>query len=171
MTLEVYQEHELGCVGGLSELGDEEYKTWACIHENSCPWLVEFEDYACFKYSHTRGEFHFWDLNSNLKLVPPLSQVDASFCLADGTPTLQNARTGQPIMLSTATFMFQRYLGDGLLSVYKSGYAPDLGNNGCGRFKLAKKSKYRVQIDVGAAYYKVCPDSSTRAELVTSEHH
>ena len=38
--------------------------------------------------------------------------------------------------------------------VYKSGYAPDLGNSGCGTFKLAKRTQYRVQIDAGDAYYK-----------------
>jgi len=155
LALQGYQERGLGCVGGLSDLADEEYSTWACIHNTSCPSLVTFEDFACFKYSHIRGEFHFWDLNSNLKLVPPLSQVYASFCLADGTPTLRDARSGQPITLSTVTFMFERYLGANSLETSKSGHAPDLGNGGCGTFQLPKRSKFRVQIDAGDAYYKV----------------
>lgn len=154
LSLQEYQKQELGCVGGLSNLGDNEYTTWACIHDISCQFLVSFEDYACFKYSHTRGEFHFWDLNSNLNLVPPLSQVDARFCSADGTSSLKNARTGQPVPLSGVTFLFERVLGDNSLLVYKSGYAPDLGNGGCGTFKLAKRTQYRVQIDAGDAYYK-----------------
>ena len=154
LSLQEYQKQKLGCVGGLGNLGDEEYTTWACIHDSSCQFLVSFEDYACFKYSHTRGEFHFWDLNSNLNLVPPLSQVDAGFCSSDGTSSLKNARTGQPVALSGVTFLFERVLGDNSLVVYKSGYAPDLGNSGCGTFKLAKRTQYRVQIDAGDAYYK-----------------
>jgi len=116
--------------------------------------LVDFEDYACFKYSHIRGEFHYWDLNSNLKLVPPLTQVQASFCHADGSSTLKNARNGQPVDLQHVTFLFQRELGDKSLQVYRSGFAPDLGTNACGSFLLAKRTKFRVQIDAGAGYYK-----------------
>jgi len=157
-SLQHYQKQGLGCAAGLSDLGDEEYTTWACIHETSCAKLVEFEDYACFKYSHIRGEFHYWDLNSNLNLVPPLTQVQASFCHTDGSSTLKNARTGQPVDLQHVTFLFERVLSDDSLQTYTSGFAPDLGSNGCGSFLLAKRTKFRVQIDAGAAYYKVDPN-------------
>ena len=158
-AVQAYQAQELGCVGGLSTLADEEYFSWACIHEIACPYLVTHQDYACFKYSHIRGEFHFWDVNSNLNLVPPLSQVSASFCHADGTSTLRDARSGQPIDLSTVTFVFERYLGSNSMQTSQSGAAPDLGDGGCRGFALAKRSRFRVQIDAGRVYYKVCQTS------------
>ena len=154
LSLQEYQKEGLGCTGGLKSLGDVEYSTWACIHEKSCQKLDFFEDYACFKYSHVRGEFHFWNLNSALNLLPPLAQVDASFCNADGTSGLKDARSGQPVDLSSVTYLFSRVLTDGSLKVYRSGFAGDLGQGGCGTFKLAKRSKYRVEIDAGPSYYK-----------------
>jgi hypothetical protein len=158
-AVQAYQEQGLGCVGGLSTLADEEYFTWACIHDSSCPFLVTLNDYACFKYSHIRGEFHFWDVNSKLNLVPPPSQVSASFCHADGTPTLRDARSGQPIDLSTVTFVFERYLGSNSMQTSQSGAALDLGDGGCRDFALTKNSRFRVQIDAGRVYYKVCDTS------------
>ena len=133
-------------------MGGEEYTTWACIHEKSCAKLDGFEDYACFKYSHVRGEFHFWNLNSVLNLLPPLAQVDASFCSSDndGTSGLKDGRTGQPIVTGV-TYLFERVLVDGSLKVYQSGFR---AQGDCATFKLAKRSKYRVQIDAGVSYYK-----------------
>ena len=159
LSLQQYQKQGLGCVGGLGDKSDAEYTTWACIHDPSCQYLVDEKDHACFKYSHVRGEFHFWDFNSNLRLISPLEDVGASFCADTGVSStavssLRDAVTGLPVDLSEVTYLFERILIDGTSVVEASGYAPDLGSYGCGIFRLAKNATYRVQIDAGSNYLK-----------------
>ena len=71
-------------ISNLTHLMRPEHTTWACIHQPSCvtPELPR-GDLACFKYSHIRGEFHFWGWNRHLALVAPLFQVQTSFCEPD----------------------------------------------------------------------------------------
>jgi hypothetical protein len=159
-SLQQYQTAGLGCVGGLGDKGDAEYTTWACIHDTSCQFLVDYQDYACFKYSHIRAEFHFWHFNSVLKLLPPLSRVDVSFCDESGSSTLQDAQTSAQVDLSTVTYVFERMYSDGLIEVEASGYAPDLGDKGCGKFQLTKNAKFRVHIDAGPSHFKVAQHMS-----------
>lgn len=69
--LERYQKEGRGGSGGLSISSDQEYTHWACIDAPSCgfPQATAWgDDMACFRYSKLRGEFIFWDWNSNLKV-------------------------------------------------------------------------------------------------------
>lgn len=166
LSFQEYQKVGLGCAGGLKELADEEYKTWACVHETSCKKLKDNKDYACFKYSHVRGEFHYWGLNSVLLVVPPRTWLNFSFCFEDGTATLKNARNGTLIDLSKVTFLFSREVTSGTLIKDKAGFAPGLGSNGCGIFQLKERSKYLVQIDAGEFYYKVLQGWSVTCALL-----
>ena len=79
-----YLARALGCSGGLSnETADVEHTTWACIHQPSCITdRLPRGDLACFKYSHIRGEFHFWGWNRDLALTLPLFTVEVSFCVS-----------------------------------------------------------------------------------------
>ena len=44
---------------------------------------------VCYKYSHVRGEFHYWGLNSYLKLAELPFLVPVFFCDATGTVLLK----------------------------------------------------------------------------------
>lgn len=151
-TMKYYQQQNLGCLGGLSVLGGGEHSSWACVHEESCPALVQADDLACYKYSHMRGEFHFWDLNSALGLVPPLFRVDASFCFVNGDYALRNARNGSVIDILKAEYKMTRYHENNATLDMVQGMVRDLGNWGCGKFQVRKNAKYWLELSADGFY-------------------
>ena len=98
----------------------------------------------CYKYAHRRGEFHFWGLNSALKLVvtkgslPGSSAVsnlmDVSFCDFDWRPeiswqelhaavTLKDALdSSRLVKLSEVDFKFTRDTSNGEIEHSISGF-------------------------------------------------
>jgi len=151
-TMKYYQDQGLGCAGGLSVLADFEHSTWACVYEDSCPALEQADDLACFKYSHMRGEFHFWDLNSALHIVPPLFQVDAAFCDGSGRMAIRNARDGNVIDILSLHYKLTRYYPEGVEKETVQGMARDLGDWGCGTFQLRKNAKYWLELQAPGYY-------------------
>jgi len=152
LSLEYYQGAESGCAGGLSLMKDAEHTTWVCIYEPECQYLKENDDMACFKYSHIRGEFHFWDFNSELQLVDPLFQIPVSFCDVAGVSQVVNARTNNPIDLANLKYNFLIESHGGMVSV-KAGQALDLQQGGCATFMLRRNQKYQLELDGGNGYY------------------
>ncbi len=83
-----------GNSGGLGLLMTDakEYDTWACIHAPMCTFVTS-DDMACFKYSKFRGEFHFWNWNSRIKVSRELFLLEARFCDRNMRSTLIDARS------------------------------------------------------------------------------
>lgn len=94
-SLQRYESEQRGGAGGLSISSDSDYESWACVDAPGCGNPAETmwgDDMACFKYSRMRGEFVWWDWNSNLNIHRPLYELDAAFCNPAGESTLLNAR-------------------------------------------------------------------------------
>ena len=153
LALEAYQGAEVGCAGGLSLLRDQEYSTWACVHEPTCAYLLHNDDMACYKYSHLRGEFHFWGFNSALQLVDPLFTVEVSFCDVAGVSQVVNARTNAAVDLGLVHYNFLVDDGQGGLRSVAAGQARELALGGCGVFRLRRNARYELRLDGGAGYY------------------
>mmetsp|Transcript_46885 Transcript_46885/g.111249 ORF Transcript_46885/g.111249 Transcript_46885/m.111249 type:complete len:1266 (+) Transcript_46885:264-4061(+) len=165
--LHEYEAQDEGCMGSLNLVADDEHSTWACLYVEQCD-LIRSHDLSCFKYSHVRGEFHWWDMNSRLDLVSdmPKSQVEASFCETRRTESyiaIVDAVTGTRLsraLLQSVTFVFSKAVagGDGRLRSAVSGEAAKLGSDsngyvGCGAFKLTRNTRYWLELDAGPQFY------------------
>ena len=144
LDLQSYESNLRGATGGLNLEADDEHGTWACVAVPQCG--ITSQDFTCFKYSSVRGEFHFWDYNSVLKLLPPLIQYDVSFCSIDsegyGVLRVTDAIDGFPV--STVDVSFTWTNPNGVVSF--AGELFNLGLDGCGFFKLAADEEWALSI-------------------------
>ena len=150
ISMGYYQKNSLGAAGGLNLESDDEHGTWACALVPECG-LVRLKnasrDFSCFRYSHVRGEFHFWGYNSVLKLLPPLIESDVSFCSQDGRLRITNAATGNPVGLVDVTFS---WTSNG--SIELAGELFNLGPQGCDPFKLASVLDWTLAVSKPGFY-------------------
>ena len=157
---EFYRQKEWGCSGGMSLLADKSgedihhYESWACVHEPSCTLLRRDDDMVCYRYSSIRGEFHYWGLNSRLRLAEVPFMINASFCDASMNVLLMDARDkSRGIDLGNVRYTLTRDTPGGEPPHVLKGEARNNGQNGCGPILLRRNSKYHLEIDAGRNYY------------------
>ena len=177
-----YKQKHMGNTGGFYHgdayhghgyLENNEYSSWFCLWEESCETMRAQRKMACFRYSHIRGEFHWWKWSDGaLDGILDVWIVYGSFCDHERRPSYVHARDrSKTIEPSKVTYDFQRLHRDGKLRSALTGSMSDLGPGGCGALRLQRDMEYRLKVtstDVVGEYYTSVAywTSPTKAQLV-----
>ena len=171
-----YKLNNQGESGGLHSTSDSleknEYSSYACIYEESCAEMLGEREgvaqkMACFRYSHLRGEFHWWKWSTSAAdfTYAYLTQwvAYASFCSPGERFEIIDARDPSvKINPRDVSFSFSRMQRNYEMvqpssksNLYRmepaltGNMSESFGPNGCSRFKLQSFMNYQLEIKVG----------------------
>ena len=176
-----YKKNNLGNTGGFvshAAMEVNEYSSWACVWEERSDIMRVQRKMACFRYSHIRGEFHWWQWSDQSYVlsneVLDVWVVYASFCDHEARPTYINARDRKKMFLpSQVEYNFKRLHRDGNVRSAISQTLSSLGDKGCNVIKLQRDLQYSLEVKVNSAEedeyfrYDVCWTSPTKIQMAT----
>ncbi|EKX38348.1 hypothetical protein GUITHDRAFT_115491 [Guillardia theta CCMP2712] len=147
-----YRQYDKGCSGSLGSLADAEHTTWSCIHQPGCTRYMT-DDMACFKYSFVRGEFHFWNWNSVLRLMPPLFPISLKFCNSTMKSVLFDAMTGQELPRNGTVLSMEYVLANNAVENIKRGALNTIGLDACQEILSIKYRTVRMSLERAGYYF------------------
>ena len=169
-----YKKNHMGNTGGLyaadgsdrdeDGLEKNEYSSWVCLYEETCGAMMRDRKLGCFRYSHLRGEFHWWkwsDTSPELKEMLDVWTVKASFCdlVPGGSPrsTFVDARDRSVrIVPKFVEYSFDRMHMDGAYRPAIIGLLSDLGD-GCNGFELQRDLQYMLEVNASDYFTSIGP--------------